>query len=372
MRRLFVFQVAVLLPGLALGACTYDLDKIYENDSDNAGADGGSDAGAEPLPDPLIELWNGQSFVDEACVRCATSECKAENVDCRGDAECASLTRCAAEQTDPGALDNCRSQHVAWLSENPSARTLGGPYYACVFRDQCAEQCATHTNVACLRSFNWTETPKTSVPVTFQFANALESTQFAGGLMVKACRGDDVNCVSTGAAQTTDATGKVMLDLPTPLRSFTGYLDLSGGDWYPTLLQLGYPLARPATVYIPIVDRHSIELNIIASGVEPDPTRGQVQMRMFGCAGVGLRGVSFTASANFVDGDTRTWYATPYADFEGTATGDLGSGGIINVKPGFVDITAKLADDTVVARTRVPVRASYLTIVVLAPLASSQ
>jgi hypothetical protein len=371
MPRQHLIGVAVLLPCFG-AACTYDLDKIYENDSDDVETDAGTDGGVEPLPNPLIGLWNGAAAVDDACVSCAKAACKAENTACRSDPHCADLTRCAAQQTDPGTLDNCRSQEVNWLAEQPAARTLGGPYYACVFRDQCAEQCGAHTDTTCLGDYSWGQNASGSVPVTLQFVNALDQTKVASGLMVKTCRGDDVNCVTTGAAKLTDAKGKVSLDLPTPLRTFIGYLDLSGGDWYPTLLKLGYPVARAATIYMPIVDQESIMLNIIASGVEPDPERGQVQIRMFGCAGVGLRGVSFTAGANFVDGATRIWYALPLADFEATATGDLGSGGIINVKPGFVEITAKLDDDTVVAHSSVPVRAGYLTIVVLAPLASSQ
>jgi hypothetical protein len=362
-----------LLTGVALlaPACTYDLDKIYENDSD--GADPGDDAGAEPLPDPLIELWN-EPFVDEACVSCARSKCKAENQACRSDAECGELARCVAQQTDPSALDECRSERVAWLSADPGQRALGGPYYSCVFRDECDEPCGTHTDLACLRGYSWSETSASSVPVSYQFVNALDQTKVVAGIMVKTCRGDDVDCMATGAAKVTDAKGQVALDLPTPLRSFTGYLDLPGDDiWYPTLLQLGYPVANPAMFYIPIVDRQSVMLSMLTSGVQPDPTRGQVQVRMFGCAGVGLRGVSLTAAANFVDDATRTWYADPLANFELTATGDIGSGGIINVKPGFVEITAKLeADDSVVARGRAPVRAGYLTILVLAPLASSQ
>jgi hypothetical protein len=361
--------LAVLLPGLACG-CQYDLDKIYENESDSADAGGDGDE----LPDPLIGLWDGKPLVDADCASCARSECSQQNAACLADPECAKLTQCVARSADPSTIDDCRSEQVPWLTENLTARPLGGPYYACVFRDQCADQCATHTDTSCLGSYAWSRATTTTVPVTFQFVDALTPDEGASGLSVKVCRGDDVDCVSAGAPATTDAAGQVALTLPAPLRTFDGYLDVTGGDWYPTLVKLGYPVARPAAVLMPIVDEQSIALQIQSSGVEPDPTRGQLQMRMFGCAGVGMRGVSFEASANLVDDATRTWYVTSgFPNFDAVATNDLGSGGIINVKRGFADITARLAaDGTVIARARAPVRAGYLTIVVLAPLDSSQ
>jgi hypothetical protein len=357
--------LAVLLPGLAC-ACTYDLDKIYENESDAAGAD----AGSEPLPNPLIGLWEGQS---EACASCARSECGATNDTCRADPECSRLTRCAARGADPSTLDDCRSDQVSWLAEDPAARTLGGPYYSCVFRDQCADQCATRSDLACLGEYGWTRATTTSVEATFQFVDALMPEQRASGLDVKVCRGEDLDCVAPTATASTDADGKVALSLPAPQGRYTGYLELMGGDWYPTIVQLGYPVARPAALYMPIVDEASIAFNIQLSGVQPDPARGQLQMRMFGCSGVGTRGVTFEANEAFVDAMTRTWYATPLPSFTITSTRDLGSGGIINVKPGSVEIIARLeADGSVVARARAPVRAGYLTIVVLAPLDAAQ
>jgi hypothetical protein len=366
MPRLLLIGLALLLP-----ACTYDLDKIYENDSDGADPDA-------PLPDPLIALWEDQ---DDACVSCARSECANANDTCRDDPECGKLARCAATSTDPATLDRCRSEQVPWLSANPSGRTLGGPYYSCVFRDLCADKCGTHTDLACLGGYDWSNSGVNSVTTTFQFMNALglvnpDMLEPATDLMVKVCSGIDVDCATGSAAKSTDADGKVSLVLPTPLmRTFTGYIDVVGGDWYPTLVKLAYPVARPGVVFMPIVDKASIAANAALSGVQPDMTRGQLQIRMFGCGGIGTRGISFEASAAMIDEATRTWYASRdgFPIFESMATSDLGSGGIINVKAGFPEITARrTSDGMVVARARAPVRAGYLTIVVLAPLDASQ
>ena len=109
------------------------------------------------------------------------------------------------------------------------------------------------------------------------------------------------------------------------------------------------------------------------SGEIPNPERGLLQMRMFGCAGVGMRDVLF--EADHTDETSKVWYAQGQsANFEAQATDDVGSGGIINVKPGSVSIKAykRMTDGTkgeLVARATAPVRAKFLTIVIMTPLA---
>lgn len=369
-----MFFAVVLLSGVASG-CRFDIDKIYEHSANGAGqGDAGADAaqGAGELPEALIDLWQDQTFVNDRCVRCAKAECKAENEACRNDENCAELTACVAASTDPDTHARCRANHVDWLAEEPNQRALGGPFYTCVFRDKCAEQCATHTDVSCLGEYSWASTSAQSVKMTFQFVNALDQTP-ADGIAAKVCLPVDIDCASpVGKTMRADAEGKMELELPTPLRSFAGFLDLEGEGWYPTLVHLGWPVARPGVTYMPIVTEQSVQFNILTSGVQPDPTRGQLQIRMFGCAGVGMRDVYFEADK--ADEESRTWYARPaLPNFDADRTGDLGSGGIINVKPGLTTITARLrSDDTLIARTSAPVRPGYLTIVVLAPLDTSE
>jgi hypothetical protein len=83
-----------------------------------------------------------------------------------------------------------------------------------------------------------------------------------------------------------------------------------------------------------------------------------------------MQDVSFEASN--ADAASRTWYYDgTTANFDLEATTYYGNGGIINVPAGQNEVTAKL-DDRVVARATVPVRAGYMTIVVLSPLDRSE
>jgi hypothetical protein len=366
------------LLALASAGCRFDIDKIYEHESAPVGPDGGaSDAGTDaPLPSSLIGLWKDAEFVDDACEKCAKQKCAQVDKDCRTDSHCTELTRCAASNVDPDTLAACRAREVPWISEQPDKRALGGPYYSCVFRDSCDEECKTHTDWSCLGNYGWDTTNRDSVDVTFQFVDFNTPNSFAAAADVRVCTlQEDVDCkLPDGDTLQTDARGVIALDLPIPSSGFfDGYVELKGKDWYPTLARLGWPLARSGLVYLPVVKQALFDIFVASSGVTPDAERGLLQMRMFGCAGVGMRDVLF--EADHTDETSKVWYAEGRsASFSALATDDVGSGGIINVKPGSVNVRAykRMLDGSkgeLVARATAPVRAKFLTIVIMTPLA---
>ncbi len=353
-------------------ACKYDLDKVYRYDPADAaivGRDAGVDGGGTALPDKLIELYKGAPFVNEACQVCANKSCAAAEKACRKDPSCAAFTACVAESVDPEKLSTCRGEHADWCADDIIARGLGGPFYTCVFRDTCPQQCSTNSDWSCLGKFTWGSTAEKSVRARLRFYDALDGAP-AAGISVKVCGPSDAECANPSSTKTTDADGAVALDLPTPLRSFRGYLRLEGSTWYPTIVQFGYPIARETVIPVPIVTERNVNASIAISQVSPDPTRGQLQLRMFGCAGVPMRDVTFASSK--ADANSRTWYYDGQTvQFGLTKTTTFGNGGIINAGDGLNDVTATL-DGKVVAKASATVRPGFLTIVILAPLDSSQ
>jgi hypothetical protein len=375
------FAFASLWLALSSAGCQFDIDKIYEHEppdgppsnGEDAGSDGGDDTA---LPASLVDLWRDAEFVTDACQKCAKQKCGEVNTSCRADQDCAELTRCVAVSTDPDTHSACRARKVPWLLEAPDKRALGGPYYSCVFRDSCDEECKTHTDWSCLGNYGWDRATTDSVNVAFQFVDFNTPTNVAAMADIKLCGlQEDFNCelpVQTGL--TTDERGIIALDLPIPSSGFfDGYLELTGQGWYPTLARFGWPLARAGVIYLPVVKQALFDIFVNSADVTPDPERGLLQMRMFGCAGVGMRNVLF--EADHTDEMSQTWYAVGRsASFDAVATDDLGSGGIINVKPGSVRINAfrRLTDGTkgeLVARANAPVRKGFLSIVILTPLA---
>ena len=212
------FLWAPLWLGLASAGCQFDIEKIYEHEPPDVGGDGGApDAGIDtPLPSSLIGLWKDAEFVSDACQKCAKQKCAQADKDCRADSQCTDLTRCAASNVDPDTLSACRARQVPWISEQPDKRALGGPYYSCVFRDSCDEECKSHSDWSCLGNYGWDTTNSDSVNVTFQFVDFNTRNSFASNADVRVCTlQEDYECnLAEGAAKKTDAKGVIALDLP--------------------------------------------------------------------------------------------------------------------------------------------------------------
>jgi hypothetical protein len=169
----------------------------------------------------------------------------------------------------------------------------------------------------------------------------------------------------------TDERGAVDLALPTRFdRSFTGYFELTGAGIYPTLLKFGWNIGGTTAQVVSVVNDALFRFSIGAIQITPDTTRGMLQLRMLGCGGVGVRGVSFDADR--ADEQTKYWYiADGIPSLTQQSTNAVGSGGIIDLREGYTRATAKrVSDGVAVAETNAPVRASFMTVVVFAPLAS--
>lgn len=350
----------VALSAVGSGGCEYDYDKLYAHGS-----------GPAKVPDNLIELWRNESFASEACMACAREKCAAENTACHGDPECLALTTCVAASTDPATQNDCREKHVAWLKEDIVGRDLGGPYHQCVFQDNCDEECGSHEALACLGDFSWPTTSEPSVPFTLRLLDAL-SVKPAQGVTVRVCRPENANaCQQLGETQVSDANGVVSLQLGAPIRSFQGYLELDGGGLYPTLLRLGWPVAEEGVTNVTVIDQSSVEASIALGGKRMEDDRGLLQLRAFGCMGIGVSGVSFDVDEGATDALTEAWYTfgtETLPSFDATETSQLGVGGIINVKEGRRIVTATLADSNeVMSSLSVPVRRGFMTIVLMMP-----
>ena len=339
-------------------SCSYDIDKIYKHTP-----------GPEALPADLIDLWKDPAL-SGACRECAKSECFDENLDCRGDPECVALTQCVAKAQDPAAQNDCRAEHVDWLSEAIAERDIGGPYQQCVFLNKCSAACEARTQLSCTRSYAWpTRLGGGTVKLHLRFVEGLRG-RAQPGVRVRACQQEDPqNCLALTDWATTDSDGAVELEVGLALGSFSGYLELEGGTLYPTLLRFGWPVMAELVTNITVVSSGSIQPLLDSSLFPVDRDLGLVQMRMFGCNGVSTRDVGFTVDA--AGPFTKAWYTVGndiQPDFDVSATGDRGAGGIINVMPGARRLSAATSEGTEVVRNlRVPVRGGYMTIVMVVP-----
>jgi hypothetical protein len=351
-------RVFALLGTLSLAAsCSYDLEKIYKHE-----------AGPAAVPDDLIDFWKAPLISDE-CRACAKNLCVNENADCHDDPECLALTQCVAEAKDPSAQNDCRAEHVEWLSESIAARDIGGPYQQCVFLNKCTTECEGRTQLSCLRNYTWpTELGGSTVALHLRFVEGLAGKP-QQGMRVRACQQQDpANCLALTDWQTVSKDGVVDLEVSLSLGSFSGYLELEGGGLYPSLLRFAWPILRELVTNVTVVSQGSVDPLLNSSVVNVDPNLGLLQLRMFGCTGLPTRDVSF--SVDKPGKETAAWYTAGTdisPNFMVDATGDRGAGGIINVAPGARQVSAMSGSTKIARSVAAPVRAGYMTIVFVVP-----
>ncbi|HEX6245160.1 MAG TPA: hypothetical protein VFZ61_29765 [Polyangiales bacterium] len=359
--------------GLTLSAgCQYDIDKLFEHDAGGAETDGGGSP-SEP-PEDLIDLWSDDQLSEE-CKACARSGCKGESDSCRGDEECLAFTTCVATAQNPAEQNSCRAQHTEWLRQDIQLRDVGGPYHTCVFQNVCPGECGSRTSQSCASAaYTW---PKSSASTIWLHLQLLEGqgSRPVPGARVRACQSENTaECreLSDGWAETDDK-GVVDLEVSLSLGTFLGYLEVEGGDLYPSLIQFGWPVGRDMTTRVTMVSEMNATFLLksvippVATPAEVSAMRGFIQARAFSCAGVPAQDVSF--QVNNGDKYTQIWYtpgALIFPDFEADGTSELGAGGLINVPVGLRTLTARY-DGEVISRPPAPVRAGYMTIVFVVP-----
>jgi hypothetical protein len=365
-----LFALGVWCSALGLLGCQYDLDPLYEH----AERDAGGVADAEVLASAqLIGSWIGKSpTVDRDCITCAEERCAVAESDCRADPTCVAYTDCVGKNPTPGGQAACRAQFASWVGQGSVRdRDLSGPYGQCVFRYNCSAECESSTDLSCVGAYTWPLTAETTVPLHLYLVDAYEQTVPLPMMRVRACNAADIRCTEPLSDTITDDKGLAELRLPASFsRAFTGYLEVTGKDVYPTLLKFSWNLASETTQLVGIVKEANFRLAINAIDLRPDPARGMLQLRMLSCGHVGVAGVSFAAER--ADAQTRNWYIiNGFPTLSATATDSVGSGGIIDVPEGSTTVNATRASDGVaVARAIVPVRANFMSVVVFSPLAS--
>lgn len=351
--------------------CQYDLDNIYEASSSDAGG-GGADAG--PSSSQLINHWIGRlATVDQDCVACAEEKCALVDADCKNDPVCSAYTECVAKDPTPVGQAACRAHPTfsSWVRDvSVRDRDLTGPYGQCVFRYNCSKQCGSDADLSCLGSYSWPTTSEATVPLHLVLVDAFEQRTPLPSVTVRACAAPDIECKQPLAEGATDPTGMIHLGLPTSFsRAFTGYLEVRGKDIYPTLLKFSWNIALETTQLVGIVNQANFNFAINAIDLRPDPMRGMLQLRMLGCSQVGVTGAKFAADKT--DAQSRGWYINEgLPTLTAAATDAVGSGGIIDLPSGVTTlVTATRASDAaVIASAAVPIRASFMSVVLFAPL----
>jgi hypothetical protein len=301
--------------------------------------------------------WPSQS---PGCAAC----CCAELDTCDNDALCVAQAACAQQcQNDPACEADCAGMSSIDMNtyQIPGCEQ-GHCWTACLGEDW---SCLGNVQVP---------RPQGSFSLYLQLGDYLNGTPRVGYL-VKECLTSDATCTATLADGNTDANGETILPLPINQTTsyVSAYLEISppAGENYQTHLfylpewQLAHGERWGSSLF---------SRAFVGSILPLDPTRGHLLFHAADCnpyaSQRGDRGASnVQVTVSTQDMSTYTLYIqngtiSPTA----TATDQSGSGGVLNIPPGYATVTTRLADSgrRISSRTLL-IRADTVTVATLTP-----
>jgi hypothetical protein len=215
------------------------------------------------------------------------------------------------------------------------------------------------------------------VTVTFKIFNALDPVVNEGvtaasytpvpGVSVEGCNSLDVLCTSPITPQAvSDDAGEATVVVAD---SFGGYFQFVGPGFLPSILYPGRLLADASTFQPDLGALNTSATLAIASIlqvpmlVDPEAGVGQAFAQVYDCFDQLAPGVSFTFG--LVDGGPNAvqWYqSSGFPSKYATQTDSQGTGGTLNVPPGSLLMTARLAGTTRILGTANPlIRPGWVT-----------
>jgi hypothetical protein len=170
----------------------------------------------------------------------------------------------------------------------------------------------------------------------------------APGVDASVCEFGDTNCLSPLAQGSSDSNGNLALQVsPKTILGALGpdtYVQVSSPSIVPALYFLGYspsaPVAPVAQPYIVVATPAEVQSG--GGLLPPGPTwdaGGWIGFEVLDCDGIGAAGVQVTAESAGPTAMTY-YFQGSVGSFTATETGFPTLGGIVNVSPGIVTLTA--------------------------------
>jgi len=164
--------------------------------------------------------------------------------------------------------------------------------------------------------------------------------QPTAGATITVCRKLDPLCSNPVDSQTIESSQGVTFSLE---NGFNGYLQANVSGYLPSLYFFNPPVDHDQTIP-PIAVASQGEYGMLMSvlGVAPDTTRGTAVLLAYDCTGKTATGVSY--SSPYGDDLSKSfYYSNGLPSTSATATDSFGYGGMANLPPGAVSVSARLA-----------------------------
>jgi hypothetical protein len=186
------------------------------------------------------------------------------------------------------------------------------------------------------------------------------------GVPGRVCRKLDATCTDPVlAGLVSDATGRIIITVP---QGFDGYLELTATGAMRGSYFFSPPLTADREIpSVPILQASALTTFATLAGANLMADRGQLMVGAHSCVGQPAEGVSFSS----VEGDASTvafYMIKSIPSTKQSATDTSGRGGLLNLPPGSVTLTGRLASTGQTLGTlSVFARAGELTYTALVP-----
>jgi len=287
------------------------------------------------------------------CLSCVNTSCCAEMTACGDNAACLTVRNCFAGcgSDDDECFTACADANEGFLATN-------APFITCR-TDNCGYQCALDT---CVGQVVWPEPTVASRTIVNTFLD-FQSREPIAALNLKVCAKTDAACESPLSEGTTDAEGKITLDLPTAVGGLSVFLVATGEGYMPT--DFWFVHQSPETfldvggLSFLVVSDATASLLAGFVGATFDPTRGSMSYVAIGCDGTALAGLA--VSADTEDAATVHLYMTSaIPSVAVTATHKSGTGALLNLPVGPATLTGTGLDGRVWSQHTVNIRAGHM------------
>jgi hypothetical protein len=217
-----------------------------------------------------------------ACDSCIESQGCTVARACATSADCDAALRCIQACATEDCAYTCAAGHGADVAPFETDASVGAfADYRRLMEGSCANSCGTGAHWYCVGHVSW-PVPKVAVSTFRDAVKDYVSGMPMAGVLVKACRLNDISCTQPVATGTTDEAGLVSLAIPNGMEGsaglgWNGYAEFTA----PTIMtQDGY-FGSPSSdaddsAYDYVVTPSEAQLLEEAAGVTQDPLRGIV------------------------------------------------------------------------------------------------
>jgi hypothetical protein len=248
-------------------------------------------------------------------------------------------------------------------TKNEDCTKLGADYAHAVCSAESV--CTVPTAWSCLGSVVWPSAGTGKFAATLSLKDIITGGPFSG-VAARVCRRLDVTCdqpIATGYVS--DNQGKLTIDLPS---GFDGYLELQSTDAIPGLYFFNPPLTEAREVpFVPILPLAQITMFGQILGAQLATDRGLMALAAYDCFRAAAGGVSIV-SPNADAESTPFYMIKGIPTTKATATDSSGYAGFLNLPPGSVTVSGKLASGATIGTLSVLMRASQMTYTTMLPM----